>query len=65
MGGEYAVVSIHTITFEFENKSRIVLHVQLQQYNQILENDIGILTYKENQGQLIFINFERQMQPSN
>lgn len=54
-----------TITFETQDGKRLVFPVTQEQYSLYLENDTGILSYKECDGQLIFINFERQAQPSN
>ena len=54
-----------TITFETQDGKRLVFPVTQEQYGLYLENDTGILSYKECEGQLIFINFERQAQPSN
>lgn len=54
-----------TITFETQNGRRLVFPVMQEQYALYLENDTGILTYKEHNGQLTFVNFERQTQPSN
>ena len=54
-----------TITFETTDGRRLVFPVTQEQYGMYLEGDTGILTYKEINGQLTFINFERQIQPSN
>lgn len=54
-----------SITFETQDGRRLVFSVTQEQYSQYLENDIGVLSYKECDGQLFFINFERQAQPSN
>ena len=59
------VYDTFSITFEATDGRRLVFPVTQEQYSMYLEGDTGILTYKENQGHLIFINFERQMQPSN
>ena len=54
-----------TITFETQDGRRLVFSVTQEQYSLYLENDTGILSYKEHNGQLSFINFERQVQPFN
>ncbi len=65
LASQYALVPIYNITFEASDGRRFAFQIDQNFYNQILENDTGILTYKENAGQLIFVNFERQSQPSN
>lgn len=64
LASQYALVPVYNITFEASDGRRFAFQTNQNVYNQILENDTGILTYKENNGQLIFINFERQIQPS-
>lgn len=56
-----SVYDVLSITFEMQNGKRLVFPVTQEQYGLYLENDTGILTYKENDNQLIFINFERQI----
>lgn len=65
LASQYALVPVYNITFEASDGKRFTFQIDQNSYNQILENDTGILTYKENVDQLIFINFERQAQPSN
>lgn len=58
------VYDVLSITFETRDGRRLVFPVTQEQYGLYLENDTGILTYKVIEGKLIFINFERQTQPS-
>ena len=60
-----SVYDVFSITFEATDGRRLVFPVTQEQYGMYLEGDTGILTYKEINGQLTFINFERQIQPSN
>ena len=59
------VYDTFSITFETTDGRRLVFPLTQEQYGMYLEGDTGILTYKEINGQLTFISFERQMQPSN
>lgn len=65
LASQYALVPIYNMTFEASDGRRFTFQINHNSYNQILEDDIGILTYKENADQLIFVCFERQTQPSN
>ncbi|GFI55853.1 hypothetical protein IMSAG013_00904 [Clostridiales bacterium] len=64
LASQYVLVPVYNITFESSDGRRFAFQTNQNEYNQILENDTGILTYKENNGQLIFINFERKIQPT-
>lgn len=55
----FVVVSVYNITFELSDKRRIVFRVNEEQYNTVLENEEGMLSYKENNGQRWFISFQR------
>ena len=63
--GANVVTTVHdvlAVTFETQEGRRLVFPVTQEQYSLYLENDTGILSYKEYDGQLIFINFERQVE---
>ncbi len=64
LASQYVLVPVYNITFESSDGRRFAFQTNQNEYNQILENDTGILTYKENNGQLIFINFERKIKPT-
>ena len=51
---------IYTVTIELQDKNRMFFNVTQEQYNTILVNDEGILTYKENGQQRWLINFKPQ-----
>ncbi|MCL2013865.1 MAG: DUF2500 domain-containing protein [Oscillospiraceae bacterium] len=49
----------HYISFEFFDGIRKNFRVDVNEYNKIIENETGTLTYKEIMNRLIFINFQR------
>jgi len=55
------VYDVLSITFETQDRKRLVFPVTQEQYGLYFENDTGILTYKVVEGKLIFIDFERQI----
>ena len=48
------------LTFEFTDKTRKVLQVNNNVFNILLEGDEGILFYKENGQQLLYVDFKPQ-----
>ena len=57
--GSAAIMSTnYYISFEFNNR-RANFEVDVTQYNTILENEIGTLTYKEDGEEFIFVDFKR------
>lgn len=57
VGGRYA----HTfcfISFEFFDGTRKNFSTNINQYNTIIENEEGLLTYKENGNNIWFIDFQ-------
>lgn len=50
----------HFIGFEFSDGRRKNFVVGVAQYNTILENEVGILIYKEHKNRLYFVDFQCQ-----
>lgn len=59
-GSDVAIVTTYFVSFEFPDGNRKNFSVNIAQYNTILENEVGLLTYKEHGNDLMFINFQRQ-----
>ena len=55
-----SITTKHYISFEFD-KRRENFEVDVTVYNTVLENDKGVLEYKDIQGVLKFISFQRQV----
>lgn len=55
-----SIGQIYTVTVELQDKNRMFFNVTQEQYNTILVNDKGMLTYKENGQQRWLINFKPQ-----
>ena len=55
------VTTSYFISFEFTDGTRKNFQVDVNCYNTLLENDTGILTYKENGASLLFVGFQRQV----
>ena len=48
----------HTITFEFAGRVRKTMEVDLKQYSNIGEGEVGMLAYKQNNINSYFVSFE-------
>ncbi|MDR3344118.1 MAG: DUF2500 domain-containing protein [Oscillospiraceae bacterium] len=53
-------VGLQTLTFEFRDGTRKTFSVPLQVFVSIVENDVEMLTYKEQGTYLFFVSFQRQ-----
>lgn len=49
---------IHYVSFDMQNGRRESFAVHAMQYNSILENERGLLTYKQNKNRFFFIAFQ-------
>ena len=60
-GGGYtsSVTTQHFVSFEFNNRRENV-YVDVSLYNTLVENETGLLEYKEADGEFMFISFQRQ-----
>jgi len=47
----------YTIAFEFPDRTRKVFDVGRMQYSEVMEGEIGMLTYKHNDSNLSFVSF--------
>ena len=54
------IIEKHLVTFEFPGGARQHFIVNIANYNTILENDSGILTYRVSKNLFFFVKFERQ-----
>jgi len=52
------IVSEHFVSFEFNNRRENV-YVDVSWYNTLVENETGVLSYKETDEEFIFIDFKR------
>jgi hypothetical protein len=59
-GKNASVNTIYYISFQLSDGSRKNLTVDVSTYNTIMENEEGILTYKENNDKLHFVTFQNQ-----
>ena len=59
-GGRYGVRTIYYVSFSFPDGARKNFTVDVDAYNTLQENDIGVLIYKENGKHLFFIDFEHR-----
>ena len=51
----------HYVSFEFPDGARKNFQVNVEQYNSVVENETGTLTYKGFEKHLIFVNFQCQI----
>ena len=59
MSGVYgATTTYFYVSFEFPDETRKNFQVEVKQYNSIAESETGILTYKEQKNDLMFIDFK-------
>ncbi|MDD2363129.1 MAG: hypothetical protein PHH84_09360 [Oscillospiraceae bacterium] len=56
----FTVASSFDLTFELPDKKRICFKVNEEVYNTVLENDEGLLMYKEDGNQRWFIKFQHR-----
>jgi len=54
----YWAEATYTIVFEFPGRTRKAIEVELEQYNLVIEGDVGMLSYKMNKYALYFVGFE-------
>ena len=59
-GSQYGVRTIYYISFSFPDGARKNFVVDVDTFNTLQENDIGMLTYKEYGKHLFFLDFEHQ-----
>ena len=57
-GHTHAVITHHFVSFEF-NSRRENFVVDVSVFNTLIENETGVLTYKETEDELLFIDFKR------
>jgi len=60
-GSNEEVKTTHYISFQFPDGSRKNFEVDVSTYNIILENDFGILKYKEMDNTLYFVDFQAEV----
>ena len=61
LGRGLPINTFYYISFLFSDGSRKNFNVNINTYNTIMENDTGILTYKQNGNVLFFIDFQHQV----
>ena len=49
--------SVYYATFQFDDGECINFQLSEQRFDLIMENETGLLTYRENNGQIFFVNF--------
>ena len=60
IGDRFSTSTICYISFDFLDGRRISFKVDSLQYNVLVENDIGLLKYKQQGDYYFFISFQRQ-----
>jgi hypothetical protein len=58
-GSPQSTTASHLVSFDFDNR-RENFEVDIAQYNLVVENETGVLTYKEVGDKLIFVSFHIQ-----
>jgi Protein of unknown function (DUF2500). len=56
-GLRYYFDTYYYVSFQFENGRRENFKLSLKRYNLIAENETGLLTYRENEKHVFFVNF--------
>jgi hypothetical protein len=59
--GTYYTDGVRTsyfVSFEFNN-NRKFFEVDIEEYNTLKKNDRGVLTYREDENEIVFVEFER------
>ena len=63
-GTRFSTGTSYYVSFEFSDGDRINFPANISLYNTVVENDEGMLTYKEfPDGGLIFVDFQRTSNP--
>jgi len=59
-GENQTINTIYYVAFQFPDNSRNNFCVDINTYNTVIENDTGLLTYKQSGNNLFFVSFEPQ-----
>ena len=60
IGRDAKIETLYYVSFQFSDNSRKNLNVDIDTYNTVMENETGVLTFKQDSETLYFISFQTQ-----
>ena len=60
VGDRFSTGTIYHVSFDFPDGSRNSFSVNAVQYSVLVENEVGLLTYKQQEDYMFFVDFQRQ-----